>query len=385
MNISETLFALIRNELLGEQLSSDVISSLDGKMLEDLYSLSRFHDCAHLLYNPIVKSGVFSTDDSTIKKFQKKQMLALYQVSQIEFETERICELLNAEQIPYILLKGAKIRKYYPEPWMRTSCDIDILVHKEDTQKALSAITQKLHYSQKGEPDFHDVSLYSENGIQLELHFSILENSPVLDVLLDKVWDYAVKKEDSFEYELTGEYFVFYFLSHMAYHFMSGGCGIRPFIDLWYIKKNIDFDSSKLYSLLEQCSLKDFYENALYLSDVWMECKPYNETTERMENFVFNGGSYGTRENLISLRSSKKKNKLSYVFSRLFPSYSVLKIRYPSLDGKHYLICFYWVKRFFDNLLNKKENAVYELKTTINIDEEKNSEMIDLMKTLNLK
>ena len=34
-------------------------------------------------------------------------------------------------QIPFLPLKGSVIRQYYPEPWMRTSCDIDILVDFE--------------------------------------------------------------------------------------------------------------------------------------------------------------------------------------------------------------------------------------------------------------
>ncbi|MBO4954226.1 MAG: nucleotidyltransferase family protein, partial [Clostridia bacterium] len=33
--------------------------------------------------------------------------------------------------IDFMPLKGAVIRQYYPEPWMRTSCDIDIHVKKD--------------------------------------------------------------------------------------------------------------------------------------------------------------------------------------------------------------------------------------------------------------
>ena len=36
-------------------------------------------------------------------------------------ELEEICEILKEENIDFIPLKGAFIRNYYPEPWMRTS------------------------------------------------------------------------------------------------------------------------------------------------------------------------------------------------------------------------------------------------------------------------
>ena len=45
------------------------------------------------------------------------------------------CNALEKAQIPFVPLKGSVIRKYYPEAWMRTSSDIDVLVHKEDVEK----------------------------------------------------------------------------------------------------------------------------------------------------------------------------------------------------------------------------------------------------------
>lgn len=386
MNISELLFALIRNELKGEELSSDVLSSLNDENLRNLYSLSDFHNCAHLLFNPISKSGVVSKDNEHYKKFQKKQMLALFQVSQIEHEIERIEDCLKKHEISYILLKGSVLRNLYPESWMRTSCDIDILVHEEDLDNAAQFLKDELNYIRKGYPEFHDISLYSENGIQLELHFNIKEDIESLDALLEKVWDYAKKETDSSEYTLENEYLLFHIVSHTAYHFVSGGCGIRPFIDLWFIHNYMEINNDRFYELLKQCSLVTFYENSMNLSDVWMNNREHTDITRRMEKYIFSGGTYGTKLNSISLRTSKKKSKFSYMLSRAFPPFSSLKIRYPVLKKMPFLAPFYWIIRLFGSVFGKKNNkTAYEIKTAMNIDEERNNEILDLINTLELK
>ena len=57
-------------------------------------------------------------------------------LSEYKAEYENLCSAFEKAQIPFLPLKGSVIRKYYPEAWMRTSCDIDILVHDEDVGRA---------------------------------------------------------------------------------------------------------------------------------------------------------------------------------------------------------------------------------------------------------
>ena len=62
-----------------------------------------------------------------------------------------------------------------------------------------------------------------------------------------------------------------------------------------------------------------------------------------------------------------------------------MKIRYPILEKHRLLLPVYYLRRFIDLITGKKnDKAIFELKTTINIDEEKNSEMTDLINTLGL-
>ena len=73
-------------------------------------------------------------------------MTAVYRYERINYELNCLTEALNQAEMPFIPLKGSILRQYYPEPWMRTSCDIDILVREEDIDAATQAIEKKLGY-----------------------------------------------------------------------------------------------------------------------------------------------------------------------------------------------------------------------------------------------
>ena len=70
--------------------------------------------------------------------------------------------------MPFLPWKGAVFCKYYPEEWMRTSCDIDVLVRRDGLDGAVAWLTKRYGYVEK-ERATHDVSLYSMTGIHVEL------------------------------------------------------------------------------------------------------------------------------------------------------------------------------------------------------------------------
>ena len=62
-----------------------------------------------------------------VKKLINESFMSVYRYEQSQTEIKKITHVLTELKIPYILLKGPRVRKYYPEPWLRTSCDIDII------------------------------------------------------------------------------------------------------------------------------------------------------------------------------------------------------------------------------------------------------------------
>ena len=139
-DIVKILFSLIRSEICCKTLEGGALSGISQEDASYLYSISKAHDVSHLIATAFDKNG-FLKDDEISEKYKKQLMIAVYRYERIEYEQKRITEIFENSKIDFLLLKGAEMRKYYPEPWMRTSCDIDVLIHPNDIEKAISVLS----------------------------------------------------------------------------------------------------------------------------------------------------------------------------------------------------------------------------------------------------
>lgn len=383
-DVNNMLFALLRFVLCGEQLDKSLFQKLDEERLERLYKISKSHDLAHLVGAALDKADLLG-ESKTAGKFAKHQLMAIYRYENQKHELDRISDTLEKAKIPYIPLKGSVIRDLYPEPWMRTSCDIDVLVHEVDLDRAVAVLVEDLGYKADEKKEYHDVSLYSGSGVHLELHFNIKENIELLDSVLERVWKYATPVyEGAQRHILSKEFFVYHTLAHASYHFVGGGCGIRPFIDLWFINGTWEYDRKAVLDLCRESEIGDFFEAAEELSTVWLEGKDHSELTRRIEDYLLIGGAYGVKESYIAARQQKRGGKLGYVGSRVFVSYDHLKLKYPSLKNRAFMP-FYQVKRWVDVFKEKNvRRSVRELKRNASLKREKVDEVSSLMEELNL-
>jgi len=282
-------------------------------------------------------------------------------------------------------LKGSVIRKYYPEPWMRTSCDIDVLVHENDIEKAMSFLVKKSGAACKTKGS-HDVGLFL-NSVHIELHYSLIESDVVgkADIPLQNVWNYAQQIEQTSQYTLNEEMFYYYHIAHMAKHFIHGGCGIRPFIDLWLYNRVNTGNTDKRNELLLEGGLVKFSEKTEKLSSVWVEGKKHDITTQEMEGFILRGGVYGTFDNSVIIQQSKKRGKFYYVLSRIFLPYKTLTKYYPKLKRRKWLLPFYEVKRWLEILFSKRiKHGIREFSIGNDIKKEEYEETQHMIETLGL-
>jgi hypothetical protein len=258
--------------------------------------------------------------------------------------------------IPYMPLKGAIIRQYYPRPWMRTSCDIDILVKAEDLERAKNGLISELGYNHLGDYTSHDITLASPSGVRLELHHSLCDSiSDYGASVLSDIWQKTViKKDTEFCHIMTNEVFYFYHIAHMARHFSLGGCGVRSVIDLWILNSRLNFDKNGCNALLESCGLLKFAEAMENLSRVWLDGERRDESISEIEEYIIKGGVYGNAENRIKVQQTKAGGHTKYLWSRIFISTKELKRKYPSLEKKPYLIPIYHIARWFRPIFNSK-------------------------------
>lgn len=316
--------------------------------LTELYSLSRHHDMAHLVGYVLDRNDLIDRSEEIYTKFQKQLLLSILRYERLQYELERIGRLFGEQGIDFLPLKGAVLRSDYPEPWMRTSCDIDMLIHTDDLGRAEQALLEKLSYRKCAEST-HDVSFFSPSEVNLELHFAL--NEPeyrLFDCLeVENVWASAtVYDGQPHHYRMSDELFYFYHIEHTAKHFVYSGCGIRPLIDLWILDRRVEHDAEARQALLRQEGLDRFADTARALCRVWMEGAAHDELTEFVEPYILEGGVYGSMENFVAVRQARQGGRLRYAMRRIFLPYRTMKENYPCLRKHPYLLPFYHVRRW---------------------------------------
>ncbi len=340
------LLALLRSAVCGEGLTAEEKSLYSSEILPQLTALAKKHDVAQLLAFGLKTNGLLEEAD---KKLKNEILTAVYRCETQKLVLKELCEALEKAKIPFIPLKGAVLRDYYPEPWMRTSCDIDVLVQHEDLDAAAEVFIKECGYTE-GERTTHDVAFSSPYGVSAELHFDLVEENRAKNAIdvLRSVWKNSSLHDSSeYWYEMTDAYFYFYHIAHMAKHFENGGCGIRPFIDLWILDSMKDVDISARDELLSEGGLMKFAEASRALSKVLLEGKAPDELTIKMQDFLLCGGAYGSTDNRVALQHKKKGGTLGYFVSRIFIPYTKLKRYYPILEKHGWLMPVMQVRRWF--------------------------------------
>ena len=384
LKTTQLLFALLRSAICGTKLTEEERGLFSRDGLQDLLILSAKHEIDHLLIYALKQNELIPKENSGLEKGLLK---AIYRYEQLNYEFHRLCEALESAKIPFLPLKGSVLRNYYPEPWMRTSCDIDILVHKTDLEQAISYLSQNFSY-EKIERGSHDVSFYQSNGIHFELHFDLVEEGQAkkaIDVLRS-VWDNASPCKDSaYRYEMNDSFFYFYHIAHMAKHFEVGGCGIRPFLDLWILNRCKEFQPNEGNLLFVQAGLEKFAVAAKTLSEVWFDQKPADDLSSQMQDYLLHGGVHGSSENRVALHWAEKGGRLGYFKSRMFAPYEKLKRYYPILEKHRWLLPFMQVRRWF-MIFNPDvfRRTKRELKTNQSINASDADEMYVLLNNLGL-
>lgn len=351
------LMELIKCAVFSEcSINTELTDGVEVEEWLDIFRIASRHDIAHIAGDAAIRHNLIP-DGELKDKLSRKIVAAMQRYYNFENELTQVSEVFETENIPYIPLKGSVLRKYYRSPWMRTSCDIDILVHEDDLDRAESALKQKMGYS-FSDRKAHDISGVSPSGVNLELHFTLKEVGRELkaDTVLENVWNYASPKSpDSCCFVLTGEMFYYYHIAHMAKHFGIGGCGIRTFVDVAVLNHaDIVINRDLLSDLFSEGGLSKFAKESEHLAGVWFEGAEHDEVTSSMETYLIEGGTYGSRKNNISSKQIDAGGKRKYVFSRIWLPADKLKEKIPTLKKYPFLLPYYEIKRWFHAASGKK-------------------------------
>ena len=144
--------------------------------LDAVFALAKTYDVAGMLAQSILSLPHLTLTSARMAALQKEVFVSCARYEQMAHVQAEVYSHFEEAHIPFLPLKGAVLRQYYPEAWMRTSCDIDILVQKEHFERADAILCEALHYKRATEFTPHDVSYYAPGGVHLELHHALIED-----------------------------------------------------------------------------------------------------------------------------------------------------------------------------------------------------------------
>ena len=201
-----------------------------------LLALAERHDAAHTVYRALKGTEAFSDvrESDAVRGMERAAHRCEYRYLLMQATLARATAALSTAHIDHLPLKGAVLRPLWKNPLARLSCDVDILVKKEDIDRAADALLSVLKAERRGGSG-HDVSLFTADNVHIELHFSLVEEETPLpsDALLAD--PFAFSSGDGYTKTMPDAYLYLYHITHMAKHVLGGGCGVRPVLDTWVL------------------------------------------------------------------------------------------------------------------------------------------------------
>lgn len=145
--------------------------------------------------------------------------------------------------------------------------DCDLLVHSKDKSEIHKRFIE-LGYSFN---DHHEEEVkYFKNKLEIELHdklLHVLEDDENSIQYFDQVWNFVC------DGKLDWNFHMIYLLKHLSRHMVSGGVGIRQFMDIAILTQKLQLDWNYIDQELHKINLLDFAKKVFALNDIWFEIK----------------------------------------------------------------------------------------------------------------
>lgn len=357
MNRNEQcLINILKAYLNDEKLNNDIIS------LNDLYSFSKGHNLAPIVFSMIKEKEAQESDKKAYKTFQDGFYDAIVRYDMQKEIIGELTDLFEQNSIKYVFFKGAEIKEYYPTPELRVMGDVDVLIEKEQRDNVKALLTKNgFELITSNGP----VYSYQKNDVLIEVHTKIISGK-VGSANAEEYFENAINYAE-FEGvcgKLNPNYHFEYLLAHIAHHFWFYGAGVKLILDLAVMMKRYDIDLNKVTNNLGEIHLDKFAKIIITICHKWFGIgKAYDVDTAETESFLLSFGAFGNvgrnKSAVISRKALEegKNSDLAVKLGLLFPSYKKMKnIPYMTfMEGRPYLLPAGWIYRIFYNYKYRKD------------------------------
>jgi hypothetical protein len=352
-----------------EEISGDISEASWTHISE----LSKLHGLTPFLFYRTRHLGI------PVPEKIKKEWLGIYLYSLAQDQKARrqikeLKEILDPAGVPFILLKGASAMiRLYPEPGLRTFCDLDILipVDKADQFKRAMIDGGYKPLSARNSPedeellkfDAHLDPLSKEEGIMIEAHINILGVKGDYSVVNPDAWQGKEETNtDGTNIEnLNAEHFIIHTLLHYSRHLSEEGFAeIKWLVDLLYAIKAYKIDWLKVMDISQRWGVeKDVLPIMATLNHYFQTRIPLSITSNPIPiNILVQGVEDRQKEYYANLPTSylerlmklrklpDKTSQVRYLVHLFFPTQENLRWRY-NLSSKWSILPYYFIHLLF--------------------------------------
>lgn len=313
-----------------------------------LVRLARLHRVEPLIWRAVSQAGLNIPGEAG-EQLRGAYNQAVFQDVQQDYIAGRIREELCRRGVSHILLRGAVLKRDYPDPCLRTMSDLDYLVHVEDypkVRRAAEAAGGRHIHTDGG----HFTFSFSPQ-VTVEFHPNLIYTASPVGTGINPGWQYVKPGSSPYALELTEEGFYLNMVCHLAYHFAKGGTGIRSVLDLWVCRHRHtpQPDWEFVNRELERVGLKHFVEQVTALSEAWFGDGALTPPLAEMGAYILTSGAHGleARAVLNAACFSPEHTGRSALARRAFYPREELENRFPWSRGRPWLLPAAWCLRAF--------------------------------------
>lgn len=244
----QLFFALLRNALW--RTAEDAPLILSESKTAKLFAISEQQAVLGLV------ADILTRDDMKIpQQWVYESIGVLEQIRQlgkiVNKGAANLANVLSANGVDYVIVKGQVVATYYPDALLRQSGDIDYFCDGLEFEKSLKAIREHWHVNPEGdgaEKHYH----FDYKDVAYEVHFKLVDlfgkrRNEYFQKLIDCSIPISVRIEGQEIKTLNPTIHVLYVFLHLYNHLMKLGVGLRQFCDLavmlHYAKNQINKDA----------------------------------------------------------------------------------------------------------------------------------------------
>lgn len=239
--------------------------SINWKIVKDL---AKDHNILSILYSTV---SLLPKEQQPNKEEMNSWKANVLQTGirnlNINTRLKRLIEECNKNQVNIYIVKGVILADTYPEPLLRVSGDIDIIVDPGQYNEFSKILVRQGFQCQESLSFAYETSFLSQEGIKIEVHCSLWEE-PKGSRLSRLESLHLAEKDTIICKEIDGVLMptlddtehIIYIIYHMIKHFSISGIGIRHLMDLdLFVERYKDvIDMDRFWNCMKELGYYEF-------------------------------------------------------------------------------------------------------------------------------